>query len=172
VAIRLSRSRRGGASWVHSQEDCFLAEAEGRCPREALGRPCSCCCSHFGVIELTVDKFAGQPQVATAGSLERMSNREVNSPDFLAGARTSQAHVMEPPSAPKGRSGTRGCSRSLIQHQSTTNFELGGFCHEHFTFLGFGRLPEEDTTADPILATEQHIRQRGPLPPAKPTIWV
>lgn len=46
-------------------------------------------------------KFAGQPQVATGGSLERMSNREVNSPDFLAGARTSRALLMEPQSAPK-----------------------------------------------------------------------
>lgn len=46
-------------------------------------------------------KFADQPRVATDGSLERMSSREVNSPDFLAGARTSRALLMEPQPAPK-----------------------------------------------------------------------
>lgn len=88
MVLRPSRSRR--KEWhvvqvaFYLQEDCFLAEAEGRCPREAFRRPHSCFRSHFGSDRVGGCKCAGQPQVATGGSLACISSREVNSPDFLA----------------------------------------------------------------------------------------
>lgn len=85
-------------------------------------------------------KIAGQPQVATGGSLERMSNREVNSPDFLAGARTSRRTPDGAAVGPEvGEVGLAAVAGHLhrINPQSTTNLEQGRSCHEYFTILGF-----------------------------------
>ncbi|KAL2279440.1 hypothetical protein FJTKL_13341 [Diaporthe vaccinii] len=73
-----------------------------------------------------------------------MSNREVNSPDFLAGARTSRALLMEPQSAPK-------CEKWDSRLVLVMNILL----------FWVSVLLEEDTTADTILATGHHIRQKG-----------
>lgn len=74
---------------------------------------------------------------------------------------------MEPLSAPKWEEvGLAAVAGHLygVQDQSTTNYEFGIVQRRSFVMnillFWFGRLPEEDTTADPILATGQHERQR------------
>lgn len=89
------------AGRFYLQVDCFLTQTEGRCPREAFRRPHWCCRSHFGVIELTVASSLVNRGSRRADRSSACRTRDVNSPDFLAGARTSRALLMEPQSAPK-----------------------------------------------------------------------